>query len=248
MSGHGGLDDALGTAQPAPNPSTVLPVVLLVDTSNSMNIRTNGGQSRMVHLLAALQRIRTELSRVGEARRGAEISLVTFGGDTVAHADLRADGDRRGHVPTFVPLTEVSMPTTLTAAGHTPLEQVLDVAVRLVRDRNAQLHKRSRYRANVWLITDGQNTGVDGMPTPVSEQAIARIRDLESEHLGLFFTAMLPGADETAIRRITPQSAYPIEDFDMERIVKLIVVSSESTADEAAPAAIFKRLNDVWSA
>lgn len=242
---HSGIDDALGGPQPAPNPATVLPLVLLVDLSNSMNAEVRGGRTRLDHLLSALSRLCAELAKVREAKRGAELSLVTFGGAGVAHVDLRPAADRQGLVPKFVRLTDTEMPTRLEASGHTPLAQALDFAVKLVRLRNAELRRQSRYRTNVWIITDGENTEPDrGMPVPIPQRTIEAVRRIEDERVALFFTAMLPGADEPAIARVTPEAKFPIDDVEFDRIVKLIVVSSQGTAEEMGPQAIFQRLKD----
>jgi uncharacterized protein YegL len=256
VSRHSGIE----SAAIAPNPGTVLPILLLVDVSNSMNSPVLVGSSngdggtaqradgtRLVHLLRALDRLPDELEHIGVARRGGEIAMITFGGNGVNKIDLQPDANRPSLPPTFVKLESVRWPKDLSAGGHTPLGEALDVAVRIVRRRNNELAQLPHYRAQVWLITDGQNTDVEsGFSAEIAQSTIDAVRQLENDGLALLFTAMLPGAVEALVRRITPESAYPVAAANFERITQLIAGSSQSVTDPTSPAnAIYRRLNEV---
>lgn len=257
MSSHSGIENA---SQTAPNPATVLPIVLLVDVSNSMNTEvarsddTDGDNAklhakstRLHHLLRALDRLPEQLKLVGTARRGGEIAMITFGGGGVQPIDLRPQNARTGLKPLFVSLGDAELPHDLAASGHTPLAEALDAAAHTVRNRNRQLDRRPHYPANIWIITDGQNTEAEkGLPVKVPEASVARLRKLEDDNLALLFTAMLPGADERELTRITPESTYPVADADFKRITQLIAISSQSIADQRATAtSVYARLNEM---
>jgi uncharacterized protein YegL len=251
----------------APNQAVIMPIILLVDLSNSMNQRivleSAGGEgrgrdasprrTRLDHLLEALDRLPQELRAVGDARRGGELAMVTFGGEGVEEVDLRPEPERTGPAPTFVRLVDAEIPKRLAGLGHTPLAQALDVAVEIVRRRNRELARQPRYRANVWLITDGQNTDAEtGYPAPIPESTIASLRQLERESLALFFTAVLPGGDQREIERVTPESSYRIEEADFGSITQLVSVSSRSIAGhlesaEALYARMKERMKDIFS-
>lgn len=242
---------------PAPNRDVILPVVVLVDVSNSMNIdvvtedASDGHvtkRTRLSYLLDKLNRLPAELKKVGEARRGGELAMLAFGGNGIEPVDLRPIGARAGAPPTFVRLVEAELPKRLTAQGHTPLAEALEQAVSLVEERNEQLIGQPRLRANVWLITDGRNTdAAAGLPVPIPESTIHSLRQLEQRRVALFFSAMLPGANHAEIERVTPESSYEIDDADFWRITQLIAVSSQSITDrDASPDTIYTLVKDVF--
>lgn len=246
------------SAAAAPNQAVVMPIILLVDLSNSMNrlvVETAGSatkgqkppprRTRLDHLLQALDRIPKELLAIGDARRGGELAMITFGGNGIEQVDLRPDSARTGPAPTFVRLQEAEVPKDLLGVGHTPLAQVLDTMVEMVRRRNRELARQPRYRANVWLITDGQNTDAEtGLPVAIPDSSIASLRQLERERLALIFTGVLPGADQRELERVTPESSYPVGEADFGSITRLVSVSSKSITGDESAEELYRRMRE----
>jgi uncharacterized protein YegL len=171
--------------------------------------------------------------------------MVTFGGAGVEEVDLRPKSARTGPTPTFVRLADAELPKQLVGAGHTPLAQALDTAVEIVRRRNRELARQPRYRANVWLITDGQNTDAEkGHPFLIPDSTIASLRQLERESLALIFTAVLPGGNQRELERVTPKSSYPIEEADFGSLTRLVSVSSRSIANHESTDELYARMRE----
>jgi uncharacterized protein YegL len=220
----GGIEESFG-ARPAENRATRLPLLLLVDASNSMHLDA-GGMPRIEVLARTLERLLTELREIGDARRGGEVAMITFGDGGVRRVGLHAPG---GPAPlsAFTPLMEARLPR-LTAGGATPLAAALDAAADLIEERHRQLSGQLRYRTNVWLITDGENTDEDGYFVPLPDAPINRLRRLEDDRRALFFACALPGANREELQRIAPRTTAPVNEVDFADIVNRIVVSSSA--------------------
>jgi uncharacterized protein YegL len=237
------------TPSPANNDAAVLPLVLLVDLSNSMN-EPDGespGRRRLDHLRDALERMLRELNELGDLRRGGEIAILGFGGETVEPLDLRGgDAGVPGTSP-FVRLVDARLPRRLRAAGATPLAVAIEHAADLVAERTEQLRGRPRYRANLWILSDGQNSDVEGYFAKLPTASLTRLRDLENAQQLLVFCGALPGANVAELERISP-ATFPARDAAFADIIKMIVVSSSSAGQWAdAPAQdIYDELEEVY--
>jgi uncharacterized protein YegL len=243
--GGGEFGEAFGT--PAANAATVLPLVLLVDVSNSMNLDDGAGGPRIRLIVEALNRLLSQLSEIGDARRGGEVAMITFGNGGVRRTGLHRPGTP-APLGAFTDLADAHVPP-LTAALATPLAEALEAAADLVEARNRQLAGQLRYRANVWLFTDGENTDEEGYSVELPQTSIDRLRRLEDERKLLLFACALPGANQAELRRIAPSSTVPIRAVDFKRIVNLIVVSSDAVGRNADASAqdIFRGLEDEFS-
>lgn len=138
-----------------------LPVILLLDTSGSMNIVTNpadvrdtgqtgvvdgqrvrfveGGITRISSLNSSVRKMFNTFSRFERDSTELLVSIITFGADTRM----------------ILPPTQASnvQYNDLQAAGETPLGQCLGIAKRLIEDKN-QIPSRA-YRPLVVLVSDG---------------------------------------------------------------------------------------------
>jgi uncharacterized protein YegL len=241
-SAGGGFEDSFG--QPAANQATILPLVLLVDVSNSMNEDDGAGGTRVKLLVESLNRLLDELRDIGDARRGGEVAMITFGNGGVHRRALNAPGTPPP-LGAFTRLTAAQVPE-LEASLGTPLAEALEAAADLVQERHEQLRGRLRFRANLWIFTDGQNTDAEGYFTSLPQASIERLRALENDRRLLVFACALPGANETELRRIAPRTTAPIRGMEFKEIVNLIVVSSNAAGrfSERPAEDIYRQLED----
>ena len=116
-------------------------------------------------------------------RRGGELAIIAFGGGGVRPLNIGgAPSDDRASI--FVPVGEVSIPS-LTAAGHTPLEHALNLAMDIVERRLDHFRDRERMRPNMIVLTDGAPTDEHlGMPVDIDRATIARLRRMELTRRG----------------------------------------------------------------
>lgn len=141
-----------------------LPVILLLDTSDSMNtvvnpdevVRTGrtgyvdgqhveyvtGGRSRIEVLNEAVRKMLGTFAKEGSQTNEFLVSLITFGGTaTLKHAPVSASSLNY---------------SDLEADGNTPLGAAIDVAKSLIEDR--ELTPSRAYRPLVVLVSDGEPT------------------------------------------------------------------------------------------
>lgn len=139
-----------------------LPIILLLDTSGSMNMVTNpdevrrtgrtdivdghsveyveGGITRISVLNDAVKKMLKTLAKYERDTTEFLVSIITFGEDT------------RLVLPPS-PASDVRF-TDLQASGNTPLDKALDITKTLVEDRS-QIPSRS-YRPLIVLVSDGK--------------------------------------------------------------------------------------------
>lgn len=252
-------------AKSAVNRGVPLPIVFLVDVSNSMNLPAvagaaevasadaesgRGEPTRLEVVLSTLDRARIELLRVGDVRRGGEVAVIAFGNGGVSPLDVRRSEARSDPLPTFVNLVDSDFEQDLHAGGATPLADALAEADRLLRERSTELRGRPRYRSILFLITDGENTDeVTGHRVPIAASAIDALREQEQDRKLLLFSVALPGANLDELRRLTPDSTYAVDAVAFDELVELIVVSStEVVSGGNGPADdIYQRINEVMA-
>lgn len=172
---------AFGTDDFAENPEPRCPVVLLLDTSYSMN-----GQP-IKALNEGLVVFKDELTADALAAKRVEVAAVSFGPVQVQH-----DFQGAAHY----------QPPTLPTTGDTPMGAAILKGLELLR------HRKGEYRANgiafyrpwVFLITDGA-------PTDNIQEAAAAIREGESSKTFSFFAVGTPDANFDVLRQLS--SARP---------------------------------------
>ena len=111
----------------------ILPLILLVDTSGSMDSCIN-------ELNTAAKEMVEELAKQESLRAEIHISIITFGGNSA-----------KLHLP-LLPISEVKL-ENFNASGMTPLGGALKIAKEIIEDRN-QITSDS-YRPMVILMSDG---------------------------------------------------------------------------------------------
>ena len=113
-----------------------LPVILLLDTSGSMSINDNIGTMNR-----AIKEMLQDFKSAVNSEANISVAIITFG----------------EHTGVYMPLKNVEQidiqSISLSAYGMTPLGQALDIAKKMIEDKN-QIPSRS-YRPTVVLVTDG---------------------------------------------------------------------------------------------
>lgn len=148
------MTDHLALAEFAENPERRCPVVLVLDTSASMNGKP------IEEVNDGLGRLEGDLKRDPVAALRVELAVVTFGG-RVETLDVRR-GEREGPLDAataFVTADGFSAPK-LTAHGETPMGLAVRRGLQLLRERK-DLYRQvgiSYYRPWLLLISDGQPT------------------------------------------------------------------------------------------
>ena len=220
-----GIGESLGRrAEPAPHRWPVLPLILLVDLSNSMN-----RYGRLEALRTTLAGAVTRLREVAEIRHGGELAIIGFGGAGVSA--LSIDGTPlQATSPIFVGLDEVDIGRLpLQAHGHTPIEAALELAMDVAEQRLEQLSTRQRMRPNLILLTDGAPTDEpQGLPIEISAATLARLRRMEAARRGLIFVAALAEADVETLRKIAPASTYDYRSVDFVEAIEIVLLSSQT--------------------
>ncbi|MBW4497752.1 MAG: VWA domain-containing protein [Oscillatoria princeps RMCB-10] len=166
------------------NPEPRCPVILLLDTSGSMD-----GQP-IRELNAGIAAFKQSVEQDGLAALRVEVALITFG-----PVQMRQD---------FVTIDQF-VPSTLQAQELTPMGEAIEYALDVLADRK-ETYKNNGiqyYRPWVFLITDGS-------PTDSWQNAAQRVRKAESDRKLMFFAVGVQGADLNILSQIAPTERPPL--------------------------------------
>lgn len=141
------------TAELVENPSSRLPVVLVLDTSSSME------GAPLAHLQLALERFLADVAKDEDAQRACELAVLTVGGTVKAHRHFA--------------LVQAGWRPALEADGHTPLGKATEKALDLLEARKLQYSSVGNAYFQPWLVLL-----TDGEPTDSIARASARVADL----------------------------------------------------------------------
>jgi uncharacterized protein YegL len=185
----------LDQAEFADNPEPRCPVVLLLDTSGSM-------QGQPIHELnEGLRAFDQAVKADPLASLRVEVGIVTFGG-TVKAVDVRGGAGQPIDFDAQQAFITVDLfqPPTLTAGGGTPMGAAVRRAMELLRDRK-EIYKQNSldyFRPWLFLITDGK-------PTDKWEPSAQQVKDEEGRKGVLFFGVGVEGADMGTLARFSDQ-------------------------------------------
>lgn len=192
------MDDfsILEQAEFADNPEPRCPVVLLLDTSGSMN------GAPIAQLNAALGTFKDELMNDPLASLRVEVCIIAFGG-SVRALDVR-EGMGGDHIAidaqTAFTTVDMFAPPRLNAHGATPMGQAVQQGLALLRERK-EIYKENSidyFRPWMFLITDGR-------PTDTWQGAAQQIK-MEEGRKGLsFFGIGVEGADMKTLGQYSDQ-------------------------------------------
>ena len=167
------------------NPSTRVPVCLVLDTSGSM-------EGNPIEELNEGVRLFYEAIRSDEiALYAAEISIVTFGGSAVRHADF-STLEHQPNAPVFC------------ANGGTPMGEAMNMALNMLEQRKNE-YKSSGvdyYQPWIVLMTDGRPNGSSSELASSIERTCAMINDRK---LTIFPIGIGEEADMNVLARYSPK-------------------------------------------
>jgi uncharacterized protein YegL len=169
----------IGVAEFMENQENRCPVVLVLDTSGSMQ----GAPIRALN--EGIKTFQQDVMRDTQAMLSVETAIVTFGNGGVQT------------VQDFIGIDQFT-PPTLEAGDLTPMGEAIELALDLVEDRKTvyKSHGIQYYRPWVFLITDGA-------PTDQWLNAARRVQQAEVENRLLFFSVGVQGADMTKLKQIS---------------------------------------------
>lgn len=175
----------VGVPEFVDNPETRCPVILLLDTSQSMS-----GEP-MEALNQGVQVFREEVLKDTKASLSVEVAIIGFG-----PVQLQQD---------FVTIDRFE-PPGLVAEGGTPIGEAIEYALDLLEDRKETYKENGiqYYRPWIFLITDGA-------PTDVWDFAAQRLHQAEAQRRLLFFAVAVEGANMTTLKQIAPPNRAPIK-------------------------------------
>jgi uncharacterized protein YegL len=187
------MESLLDQAEFADNPEPRCPVVLLLDTSASM-------QGQPIHELNEGLRAFSEAVRADRlASLRVEVAVITFGGDVWA-LDVRIGGTRLLSFDAQKAFVTVDRfyPPTLVADGDTPMGEAVHRALALLRERK-DIYKQNGmdyFRPWIFLITDGH-------PTDEWLSAAQQAIDEQARKGVLFFGVGVEGADMQTLAKFS---------------------------------------------
>jgi uncharacterized protein YegL len=215
----GGL---LDQAEFAENPEPRCPVVLLLDTSGSMEGRPiqelNNG---LVAFSSSIKEDRLAALRV-------EVAMITFGGEVEA-IDLRSGTYQTipfDATQAFVTVDQF-LPPVLEPNGDTDMGGAMRRALQLLRDRK-DIYKQAGldyYRPWIFLITDGQPTDVGW------ESAADQAREEETRKGVLVFPVGVEGADMEILARFSNRQPLKLQGLAFRAFFQWVSKSVSAVAE-----------------
>jgi uncharacterized protein YegL len=165
-----------GNAEFADNPENRCPVLLLLDTSGSMQ------GNPIKEMNEGLQSFRDELFADSLAAKRVEVSIVTFG-------PVKVETDFTG--------IQYFQAPTLTASGDTPMGAAIEQGLELLQRRKDSYKANgiAYYRPWIFLITDGS-------PTDSVTRAAQLVKEGENKRKFLFFSVGVDNANMENLKTI----------------------------------------------
>lgn len=200
-------------AEFAENPESRCPVVLLLDTSYSMN----GDPIR--ELNEGLKIFKDELMADSMAVKRVEVAVVSFGPVQVV-SDFQTP--------------DMYYPTELAPSGDTPMGKAIEQAIDMVHTRKS-IYKQngvSYYRPWIFLITDGG-------PTDNWQRAASLVKEGENSKSFMFFAVGVDGADMDTLGKISMREPIKLKGLRFRDLFSWLSASlssvSHSTPGDAVP-------------
>lgn len=197
-----------------------LPVVLLLDTSSSMN--AGGEQSKIVELDSAVRDMIKDFAHEEQLETEIHVSVITFGSE----------------VKLALPYTNASKVelTKLTAGGMTPMGTALRMAKDMIEDKETTPSRA--YRPLVILCSDGEPN--DSWEDPMDNF----IKDGRSSKCDRMAMAIGSDANETVLKRFIEGTENPLfyakDASSMHKFFKFVTMSVATRSHSQNPNVIMK--------
>jgi uncharacterized protein YegL len=187
------LISMLDQAEFADNPEPRCPVVLLLDTSGSMQGKAIG------ELNEGLRAFKDAIQADRLASLRVEVAIIPFGG-SVKPIDVRANTSTAFDPQQPFVTADNFEPPYLLASGDTPMGGAVRQGLQLLRERK-ETYKQNGidyFRPWMFLMTDGK-------PTDDWHPAAQQLRDEEARKGVLFFGVGVEGADMQILNQFSAQ-------------------------------------------
>lgn len=198
-----------------------LPVVLLLDTSSSMN--AGGEQSKIAELDSAVRDMIKDFAHEEQLETEIQVSVITFGYDGVKLA-----------LP-YTNASKVEM-KKLEAQGNTPMGTALRMAKDMIEDKETTPSRA--YRPLVILCSDGAPN--DDWEAPMDNF----IKDGRSSKCDRMAMAIGSDANEAVLKRFIEGTENPLfyakDASSMHKFFKFVTMSVETRSHSQNPNVIMK--------
>lgn len=209
MSNQRGFKESVPNIVNANEPHMAL--VLLLDTSASMGVKFNNGETPIKQLNLAVNRFKEEVCEDKLTRSILDIAIVEF--NTDYHP-----------VQPFVPIEQMK-PVNLVATGTTNMAPAVEEALRMI-DERVRFYKRTTepYKPWIVMISDGYSSGV--------EDVAAKVQQLIAADKLQFWSLGVEGYDSKLLHmfseRVMKLNGYDFHGFFdwMNKSMRAISVSS----------------------
>ncbi|MEV0225816.1 hypothetical protein [Streptomyces sp. NPDC050704] len=203
-----------------------LPLVLCLDTSSSMT------GAPIQHLNDALHAWTRELHDDVSLSYSVEVAVVTFGGQGVCAWRGAQPLPPQAPVSPFVPAHAFQAPV-LGAAGVTLLTEALELSVRIVAARKAELRASGLqyYRPQICLVTDGLPTDGTGHWTNAWQRLVPMLTDdQQARKYRLYAIGIGDISDmgEQVLRALAPTFNARLHGFPFRELLQMMSASANA--------------------